>query len=226
MIELCVDAPGFAPNAEVARELWLAEKPTTTPSVSGAAWGLRAMMSAWDAGALPPTKVPAFDSSSTSGTAGPSVGFHHLSFTTKDTAATRHFYEDLFGFPLVHCDVEHCGDSWIKCAFFDVGRGSYIAFQSFENIGECGVWHTGFDRFPNMPSWANHAAFRATFEQVKSVRARMEKEGIKPLMEMGHGWCYSLYYMDPNGIPVELCVDTPGYTPDRAEAVRLWEGLD
>ena len=36
-----------------------------------------------------------------------------------------------------------------------------------------------------------------------------------------HGWCQSLYYVDPNGIMVELCRDTPGFEPDRARAREL-----
>ena len=47
----------------------------------------------------------------------------------------------------------------------------------------------------------------------------MTAAGIDPLMEVDHGWCHSLYYLDPNGIMVELCRDTPGFEPD-PEAVR------
>jgi hypothetical protein len=32
---------------------------------------------------------------------------------------------------------------------------------------------------------------------------------IEPLMEIEHGWCHSLNSLDPNGIVVELCSDTP-----------------
>ena len=53
------------------------------------------------------------------------------------------------------------------------------------------------------------------------MRSRMEAEGIKPLMELDHGWCHSLYYGDPNGIMVELCRDTAGFRPDPVEALRL-----
>ena len=49
----------------------------------------------------------------------------------------------------------------------------------------------------------------------------MAAEGIEPAMEQDHGWCHSLYYLDPNGIMVELCRDTPGFDPDPAEAHRL-----
>ena len=33
-------------------------------------------------------------------------GFHHVAFACRDTEATRHFYEDLLGFPLVHTEVQ------------------------------------------------------------------------------------------------------------------------
>ena len=31
--------------------------------------------------------------------------FHHVAYATKDLEATRLFYEDLFGFPLIHTEV-------------------------------------------------------------------------------------------------------------------------
>jgi hypothetical protein len=67
----------------------------------------------------------------------------------------------------------------------------------------------------------NHVAFSATSERQEEVRARMDAEGIKPLMEIDHGWCHSLYYVDPNGIMVEFCRDTPGIEPDNVKAKSL-----
>ena len=49
----------------------------------------------------------------------------------------------------------------------------------------------------------------------------MTAAGIEPLMELDHGWCHSLYYLDPNGIMVELCRDTPGFAPDPEGARAL-----
>ena len=66
---------------------------------------------------------------------------------------------------------------------------------------------------------------RAAKLQQEAVRARMTAAGIEPAMEQDHGWCHSLYYLDPNGIMVELCRDTPGFTPDPDEAHRLL-GID
>ena len=53
------------------------------------------------------------------------------------------------------------------------------------------------------------------------VRDRMAAAGVAPLMEMDHGWCHSHYYLDPNGILVELCTDTPGMIPDPHRALAI-----
>jgi hypothetical protein len=37
-------------------------------------------------------------------------------------------------------------------------------------------------------------------------------------MELNHDWCFSSYYLDPNGIMVELCRDTPGLPIDTEAA--------
>ena len=68
------------------------------------------------------------------------------------------------------------------------------------------------------PCGVNHCAFRATEEQQEVVKQRMAAEGVMPLMELDHDWCHSLYFVDPNGIMVELCRDTPGFTPDPVAA--------
>lgn len=42
------------------------------------------------------------------------------------------------------------------------------------------------------------------------------------VMEVDHGWCVSVYAVDPNGILVEWCTDTrPLGREDREEAERL-----
>ncbi len=55
----------------------------------------------------------------------------------------------------------------------------------------------------------------------EEVRSRMTSEGIEPTMEIDHGWCHSLYYLDPNQVLVELCRDTTGMPVDKKEAARL-----
>jgi catechol-2,3-dioxygenase len=74
--------------------------------------------------------------------------------------------------------------------------------------------------------WVNHIAFKADEARQQDVRARMDAEGIEPLMEVDHGWCHSLYYVDPNGIMVEFCRDTPGIDPDPEGARTLFTATD
>jgi catechol 2,3-dioxygenase-like lactoylglutathione lyase family enzyme len=147
---------------------------------------------------------------------------HHVAYATRDVEATTRFYEQLMGFPLVHTELQAHGDAtWIRHVFYDIGNGECIAFFHFENVGERSDWHADVSDGVGLPVWVNHCAFRATAEQQESVRARMSAAGVQPLMELDHDWCHSLYYLDPNGIMVELCRDTPGFTPNPAEAHRL-----
>ncbi len=146
---------------------------------------------------------------------------HHVAYATRDVEATTHFYEDLMGFPLVHTELQAFGESWIRHVFYDIGGGECIAFFEFDQVGEQDGWTTDLSDGVGLPVWVNHCAFRATEEQQEAVRTRMSAEGIEPLMEQDHGWCHSLYYLDPNRIMVELCRDTPGFEPDPGEAKRL-----
>ena len=149
------------------------------------------------------------------------MAFHHVAYATQDVEATTHFYEGLMGFPLVHTEITAFGTSWLRHVFYDTGGGECIAFFELHEVGEQPGWTTDLSDTVGLPVWVNHAAFRATAEQQETVRARMDAAGIAPLMEQDHGWCHSLYYLDPNKVMVELCRDTPGFTPDPAEASRL-----
>ena len=149
------------------------------------------------------------------------MGIHHVAYATRDVQATTHFYEDLMGFPLVHTEVQSVDQSWIRHVFYDIGDGESIAFFEFSGVGEADEWTSDVSAGVGLPVWVNHCAFRATAEKQEEVRARMAAEGIEPMMEQDHGWCHSLYFVDPNGIMVELCRDTPGFDTDVAEAKRL-----
>ena len=151
---------------------------------------------------------------------------HHVAYATRDIQATTRFYEELMGFPLVHTEMTVHGESWMRHIFFDIGPDAdgeheCIAFFEFEKVGEKPDWTSDVSDGVGLPVWVNHCAFRATAERQAEVKERMTAAGIEPLMDVDHGWCHSLYYVDPNGIMVELCRDTPGFTPNPAEAHRM-----
>jgi glyoxylase I family protein len=149
------------------------------------------------------------------------MGFHHVAYACRDVEATRHFYEDLLGFPLVHTEIDKVKTGRFRHLFFDLGDGSSIAFFDLEGVGEKPDWRSDISTGNGLPVWVNHVAFDANLERQEVVRARMAAAGIEPLMEVDHGWCQSLYYTDPNGIMIELCRDTPGVPVDPTQAHAL-----
>jgi glyoxylase I family protein len=150
----------------------------------------------------------------------PPVGFHHVAFACRDLAETVSFYEAL-GFPLIHTEVDGVPEHFLRHIFFDTGDGSCIAFFELHDVGEKPDWSTDLAASTGTPLWVNHVAFRASDERQTEVRARMDARGVAPLMELDHGWCHSLYYVDPNQIMIEFCRDTPGIQPDAAAAHEL-----
>ena len=150
------------------------------------------------------------------------MAFHHVAYACRDTEETRRFYEELMGFPLRHTEVAGFDNGGsMRHLFFDTGDGSCIAFFHLDNAGESEGWRSDISTGNGLPVWVNHLAFTATAELQEEVRARMDAADVKPLMEIDHGWCHSLYYLDPNGIMVEFCRDTPGMPTDRTAAVEL-----
>ena len=150
-----------------------------------------------------------------------SLGFHHVAFACKDPEETRHFYEDLLGFPLIHTEIDGNETGGMKHLFFDLGDGSSMAFFYLEGDRAPSDYGTEISTGLGLPIWVNHVAFKANIERKQQVKDSLSLAGLKPLMEVDHDWCQSLYYIDPNGIMVEFCEDSPGIVPDREKALKL-----
>jgi glyoxylase I family protein len=146
---------------------------------------------------------------------------HHVAFACRDLEATHHFYSDLLGLSLVHTEVSERRGSWLKHVFYDLGDGSALAFFALHDMGEPSPLKTAVSTDLGLPVWVNHVALRADEERVAAVEQRLAAAGVELEMELDHGWCRSHYVVDPNGILVELCVDTPGFEPDPIEAERI-----
>jgi catechol 2,3-dioxygenase-like lactoylglutathione lyase family enzyme len=149
-----------------------------------------------------------------------SASLHHVAFASRDLGATRHFYEDLLGFPLVHTEVAPVGDGFMRHAFFKLDDGSSVAFFELHDAGEEPGWSSAISTGNKLPVWVNHLALRADEERQATVRERMAAEDQKPMV-LDHGWCLSEYYLDPNGILVELCRDSPGLPVEPERAVEM-----
>ena len=142
---------------------------------------------------------------------------HHVAYATRDVDATTHFYEDLMGFALVHTEITALGESWIRHVFYDIGpndsggeRGASPSSSSIRSV-------SSRDGPPTSPTESGCPSGSTTVRSAPPPSSRRpfepgwQQKGIEPAMEQDHGWCHSLYYLDPNGIMVELCRDTPGF---------------
>ncbi len=155
------------------------------------------------------------------------TGFHHVAYACRDLHETTAFYEAL-GFPLVHTEVTGqpgVGHQFLRHVFFDTGDGSCIAFFDLHGVGETEGWRSDVSTGAGLPVWVNHVAFKADQDRQDQARAALVAMGKEPHMELDHGWCHSLYILDPNGILIEFCRDTgglPARTEDsRAEALAM-----
>lgn len=141
---------------------------------------------------------------------------HHHAIVVADQEATRHFYEDLIGLPLVAtwCEVETVrGRERTYChTFFGLADGSALAFFQFADPAD----HA--ELVGNLPASLNHVAVAVTAEEQAAVEARLEAAGV-PTRVVDHGYCRSLYVSDPDGSTLEMTVDPPD--ADDIAALRL-----
>jgi glyoxylase I family protein len=135
--------------------------------------------------------------------------FHHHAFRTTDMEATRKFWEDLLGCPLIGTFVETTdpvteGPSNYIHAFFEMADGSALAFFQFQE----GLYKESAIR-GNVDPFDHHIALEVeSKEAVMDYRARFEAAGYQHML-IDHGYCYSIYVHDPNGMQVELTTKVP-----------------
>lgn len=145
-------------------------------------------------------------------------------------AATHAFYADVMGFELVKAQAAPTDKpgGWAKHLFYKTGGSPsgaddapMIAFWELHDErmeGNDTAISTGLGFEP----WVNHVAFAAADLTDIEFRKNQWLAGGIDVMEIDHGFCVSIYTMDPNGILVEFCTDTSPYTQaDRDEALAI-----
>ena len=137
------------------------------------------------------------------------MGIHHIAFATDDVAKTHAFYTDMMGFELVKTVVgptENEG-GWARHVFYDTGGDGLIAFWDLHD-DSLGTIDTAISTDLGLPVWVNHLAFDAADETDLETRRETWLDAGHDVMEIDHGFCRSVYTMDPNDILVEWCTDT------------------
>ncbi len=135
---------------------------------------------------------------------------HHTAYVTKDQEATRAFYEDILGFPLVATWSEAdelFGALRVYChTFFELADGSALAFFQFANEEDQALFDPEL-----VPSPFRHIALKVDAEGQAEIERRPTEANWKPegTYVLEHGYCRSLYTEDPNGMLLEFTVDVP-----------------
>lgn len=141
---------------------------------------------------------------------------HHTARVVRDQEATRRFYEDLIGMPLVATWTEEGefpdvpNEKIYFChTFFALADGGALAFFQFAKPEVHEIYkakvQTGF----------NHLALAVTREAQDELQARLEAAGY-PVQMIDHGYCRSIYTRDPDDLNLE-------FTSDPSNAAQIAE---
>lgn len=163
------------------------------------------------------------------------MGFHHVAIATRDLDATHRFYTEAMGFTLAKVvaapnpesnsgpnpEHESGTSSWSRHVFYDTGDGTMFAVWDIHD-DTLGEFDPAIATGLGLPIWSNHIAFHASsLDDLGAARDRWLDNDID-VLEVDHGWCTSIYTVDPNGIMVEWCTTTREFTQDDTdEAHRL-----
>ncbi len=145
---------------------------------------------------------------------------HHTAYVTRDLEATRHFYEEVIGLPLMAtwCEADELfGAERVYChLFFGLGDGGALAFFKFAKQEDEELFG------PKMPATPfHHIALNVDRETQQAIEQRLAAAGYEPprTFVLEHGYCRSVYVTDPNGLILEFTLDHP--KADEIKRVRL-----
>jgi len=112
---------------------------------------------------------------------------HHAAWVTRDQEATRHFYEDILGLPLVATWAERAPATGREYChtFFALGDGGALAFFQYADQDEQPV---------DLRS-PGHIAFECDAETQQGIKERLEANN------------YPVRVTDPNNLRLEFTVD-------------------
>ena len=147
---------------------------------------------------------------------------HHTAYVSKDLEKTCKFYEGIIGLPLMAtwCESDELfGKVRTYChCFFGLEDGSALAFFQFADPGDAAQFG------PKMPDTPfHHIALNVEAETQAAVQARLAAAGYREpqTFVLEHGYCRSLYAVDPDGMIIELTCDVAAAVkPDLVQARR------
>jgi catechol 2,3-dioxygenase-like lactoylglutathione lyase family enzyme len=133
---------------------------------------------------------------------------HHTAYVSSDLERTRAFYEDVVGLPLLAtwCESDELfGAVRTYChLFFGLADGGALAFFQFARKEDQELFG------PRMPATPfHHIALKVDEDVQAGIEQRLRAAGYAEpaIYVLEHGYCRSLYAVDPDGMIVEFTVD-------------------
>ncbi|MDP6707203.1 MAG: VOC family protein, partial [Alphaproteobacteria bacterium] len=124
-------------------------------------------------------------------------GINHLAFITDDMEKTIRFYRDLLGMELV-AGIGHDG---YRHYFFRAGD-TQVAF--FEYAGASPMRLKFHGAKTSEPLGFDHVSFTVeSREALFHLKDKLEAAGFEVAGAVDHGTIWSIYWFDPNNIPLE-----------------------
>ena len=143
------------------------------------------------------------------------TGINHLAFITHDLDATIRFYRDLLGMTL-EAGVGHDG---YRHYFFRAGEAQ-IAFFAYDGAQPMRPKPHGSPT--REPLGFDHVSMTCeSREDLFDAKDRLEAAGFEVSGAVDHGTMWSIYFYDPNNIPLEISWDIMKITQPPAVADDL-----
>ena len=135
---------------------------------------------------------------------------NHAAYRCRDAEQTRWFYEDVLNLPYTMAlTEEHISGTDIPRPymhlFFEMGDGNFIAFFDDPNTAHS-------EQFEHKDSFDYHLAFEIdNLEDLDKWKRKIKDARVKVAGPVNHGFIQSIYFYDPNGVPLEIAAKTPQY---------------
>ena len=133
-------------------------------------------------------------------------GINHIALATADMDRTIRFWRDLLGMRL----VVGLGRPGGRLYFFEISQNDLLAFFEWPHVEPVQEKDHGYP--VNGPFIFDHVSFGVeTLEDLWALKDRIGTADPNLWVSdvIDHGFIYSIYTFDPNGIPIEFSWDVP-----------------
>ncbi len=147
------------------------------------------------------------------------TGVNHLAFITNDLNKTIRFWRDLLGLRL-EAGIGHEG---YRHYFFKLGKENQIAFFEYDEAAPMQYKFHG-DRTTEPLGFDHVSMSVGSVDELFGFKDKLEAAGIEVHGAVDHGIIWSIYFFDPNNIPLEISWDTMELTnPPAMDEIKPME---